>query len=579
MGRAQILFVQAATAVVISSLLAGFRSSREYILSAQLDDFVGGTLGEGWCREGHALNCSGVPRRNSPCQSIKAIHKSALLWLCLGTMACSSPDHVAPQGSLVIAFEAGPTTLDPRYATDEKSSLIGDLIYHGLTRLDEHGEPALDLAASVQALDARRYVFRLRPDFRFHDGSPVTAADVRATYESVLDPETASPKRESLALIERIDTPDDWTVSFTLRDPFAPFLDSTNLGILPAAELEKKTLSVTVGCGPFRLARFRRGRDIVLEAAHAHPERPPRLPGVVFKIIPDDTVRALELSRGVLHLVQNAIDPDMIPWLSRQPGLEVVSASGTTFHYLGLNLRDPHLGKPPVRQAIALAIDRDAIIRHLLKGYGTPATGLLSPQHWAYAPNVTSYPHDSARARELLDEAGFPDPDGLGPLPRFRLLYKGSTLQGRRRLAEVLQEQLAEVGIALDIRTYEWGTLYADIRRGNFQLYALAWVGVSDPDIYYSLFHSTMTPPRGNNRGGYADAEMDRLTELGRRVMNAGQRRDIYIAIQQRLGTTLPIIPLWWAPTVVVKTQRLHGFVPQPNGSLRSLEGAWFESH
>jgi peptide/nickel transport system substrate-binding protein len=275
--------------------------------------------------------------------------------------------------------------------------------------------------------------------------------------------------------------------------------------------------------------------------------------------------------------VQNAIDPDMIPWLQRDANVEVVSVPGTTFHYLGMNLDDQHLGRPLVRQAIAFAIDRDAIIRHLLEGQATPATGLLAPGHWAFTGAVTSYPHDPSRARALLDAAGFPDPDGDGPRPRFRLLYKGSMLQKRRRFAEVLQEQLAQIGVALDIRSYEWGTLYEDIRRGNFQLYALAWVGVSDPDIYYSLFHSSMTPPLGNNRGHYADPEIDRLTELGRATADRDARRTAYVAVQRRLSETLPIIPLWWTPTVVAKSIRLRGFVPQPNGSLRSLEHAWLE--
>jgi peptide/nickel transport system substrate-binding protein len=482
---------------------------------------------------------------------------------------------VAPAGSLTIGFEAAPTTLDPRYASDEKASLIGELIYHGLTRLDKHGQRVADLAAGWETPDQMRYVFHLRPDFAFHDGLPVTAADVKATYESVLDPATGSPKRESLTAIERIDTPDDLTVVFRLREPFAPFLDATGLGILPAGQLATGQRPITTGCGPFRLARFRRDTDIVLVAMHRHPDRAPRLPALHFRIIPDDTVRALELRRGDLHLVQNAVDPDMLPWLSRQEDLEVVTAAGTTFHYLGLNLRDPHLGHRLARQAIAHAIDRDTIIRHLLKGYAAPATGLLSPQHWAYTSDVVTYPYDPARARALLDMAGFSDPDGAGSQPRFRLSYKGSTLQGRRRLAEVLQEQLARVGIALELRTYEWGTLYADIRRGNFQLYALAWVGVSDPDIYYSLFHSTMTPPRGNNRGGYSDPEIDRLTEIGRRTTDRARRRDTYVAVQRRLAATLPMIPLWWAPTVVVKTRRLREFIPQPNGSLRSLKDAW----
>jgi len=491
-------------------------------------------------------------------------------------VACAAPPPLAPLGSLVVGLEAAPTTLDPRYGTDEKASLIGDLLYRGLTRLDRHGNPVPDLAISWDA-EPTRYVFRLRSGHVFHDGSAVSAADVRATYESVLDPATGSPKRESIAAIERIETPDDHTVIFTLREPFASFLDATGLGILPGRQLRPGRREVTVGCGPFRLASFERDTAIVLLPTVQPAGDAPRLPGVVFKIVPDDTVRALELSRGMLHLVQNAIDPDMLGWLARNGDVLVESVPGTTFHYIGLNLRDPRLGILAVRQAIAHAIDRPAIIRHLLKNHGEPATGLLSPQHWAYAPGGPRYGYDPARARALLDAAGFPDPDGPGPQPRFRLLYKGSSVQARRRLAEVLQEQLARVGIALDLRSYEWGTLYADIRRGSFQVYALAWVGVSDPDIYYSLFHSAMTPPRGNNRGGFADAGVDALLEATRRTPDRDRRAELYREIQGALASQLPIIPLWWAPNVAVHTTRLRGFEPQPQGSLLSLRRAWLD--
>jgi peptide/nickel transport system substrate-binding protein len=500
-----------------------------------------------------------------------------LLCACLFLAGCDAADTEPAPGTVVVALETAPTALDPRYATDETSSLICELLHRGLTRTDEHGDTVLDLAASVEVIDTAQYIFRLRPGLTFHDGTPVTARDVRATYASVLDPRAASPKRESLAVIERIDAPDDLTVIFTLREPFAPFLDATGLGILPARELEGDAATITLGSGPFRLLEFRRDRDLRLAAARTKPDGRRGPPELVFKIVPDDTVRALELRRGDIHVVQNAIDPDMIPWLQRDPNVEIVSVPGTTFHYLGMNLRDGHLGRPLVRQAMAFAIDRDAIIRHLLEGQATPATGLLAPGHWAFTDAVTSYPHDPSRARALLDASGFPDPDGGGPRPRFRLLYKGSMLQKRRRFAEVLQEQLAQVGIALDIRSYEWGTLYEDIRHGNFQLYALAWVGVSDPDIYYSLFHSSMTPPLGNNRGHYVDPEVDRLTELGRATTDREARRTAYVAVQRRLSETLPIIPLWWTPTVVAKSVRLRGFVPQPNGSLRSLEHAWLE--
>jgi peptide/nickel transport system substrate-binding protein len=183
--------------------------------------------------------------------------------------------------------------------------------------------------------------------------------------------------------------------------------------------------------------------------------------------------------------------------------------------------------------------------------------------------------HDPARARRLLDRAGFRDPDGAGPLPRFRLIYKTSTQVGRRRLAEAIQAELGAVGIAVDIRPYEWGTLYADVRSGNFELCALAWVGIGDPDLYYLAFHSAMTPPRGYNRGYYRSNVMDRLTARARTTLDAAERRRLYARVQRRAARDLPVVPLWWEDRVVVQSRRLDGFEPTPSGDLRGLATAW----
>jgi len=249
--------------------------------------------------------------------------------------------------------------------------------------------------------------------------------------------------------------------------------------------------------------------------------------------------------------------------------------SGTTFQYLGLNFADPRLRDPRVRRAIAHAIDRRALVDHLLGGSARAATGLLSPEHWAYTRDVETYEYDPATAKRLLDEAGYRDPDGDGPAVRFRLSYKTSTLDSRRRIGEALQAMLADIGIGLDVRSFEWATFYDDVRRGNFQLYSLAWIGVNDPDFYFALLHSTMVPPRGNNRGRYSDRMIDRLTLEGRQTLDPVKRQEIYGEIQRRTADDLPFIPLWWTDNVVVESDRLCGFVPEPDGSLESLARAW----
>jgi peptide/nickel transport system substrate-binding protein len=221
---------------------------------------------------------------------------------------------------------------------------------------------------------------------------------------------------------------------------------------------------------------------------------------------------------------------------------------------------------------LALAIDRASIIHHLLKDYAIPATGLLSPLNWAYDGSVAQWPFDPEKARRLLDQAGYPDPDGAGPSPRFRLSYKTTNLDLRKRIAEALKEQLARVGIDLEVRTYEWGTFYNDIKQGNFHLYSLAWVGIMDPDIYYQLFHSRSIPPDGDNRGHYSNPVIDRLLEQGRTITDAGARKIIYSQVQRILAEELPYIPLWWSHNVVVQNAALRGFTPYPDGDLISLK-------
>jgi peptide/nickel transport system substrate-binding protein len=262
----------------------------------------------------------------------------------------------------------------------------------------------------------------------------------------------------------------------------------------------------------------------------------------------------------------------VLPWLKNSTDATIEAHQGTTFQYIGINLTHPILKHQKVRHALAHAIDRESVIRHLIKNLGTPASGLLSPLNWAYESTVGQWPHDPEKARRLLDEAGFPDPDGYGPQPRFKLSFKTTNIDLRRRIAEAFKEQLQQVGIELEIRTYEWGTFFSDIKKGNFHLYALAWVGIQDPDIYYQIFHSSSVPPNGDNRGHYSNAGLDRLLEKGRTTTDITERKHIYGEVQRILAADLPYIPLWWWKNVIVKTSSLEGFVPYPDGDFTSLK-------
>ncbi len=488
--------------------------------------------------------------------------------LCLVGAACRSETQRGD--TLVVALEAMPTNLDPRFATDAASARIDDLVFRSLTRLDEHQRNVPDLAVDWRVESPVAVRFRLRSDASFSEGTPLTAADVRATYESILDPRTGSPKRGDLSFLAAVESPDASTLVFRLREPFAPFLQATTIGILPAALLNAGT-RVLLGAGAYRIDLVKPGQEVLLAARAGHGG----IQRIRFRAIPDDTVRSLELDQGTVDLVENAIEPDNVRWLEERERICVRRAPGTTFQYLGVSFADPRLADLRVRRAIAHAVDRKALIDGLLAGAARQATGLLPPEHWAYEGGGRQYPYDPAAAKRLLDEAGYPDPDGDGPQMRFRVSYKTTTLDSRRRIGEALQAMLGEVGIGLDVRSFEWATFYDDIRSRRFELYSLAWVGISEPDFFYTLLHSTMTPPRGSNRAGYADPTIDALVDAGRRTLDPAERRSIYAQVQARVADTLPFIPLWWSDNVVVQTKRLCGFVPYPDGSLVSLTTAW----
>jgi peptide/nickel transport system substrate-binding protein len=206
----------------------------------------------------------------------------------------------------------------------------------------------------------------------------------------------------------------------------------------------------------------------------------------------------------------------------------------------------------------------------MLRGTARVATGILTPENWAYEDSVMRYSYEPAAAKRMLEEAGYSANDR-----RLRFVYK-TTPEGRR-LAETLQAMLGEVGIRIEIRTNEWATFYSDLVHGNFDLASSQLVGVVDPHQYFSMCDSKEVPPRGMNRGAYSSAEMDRLVELGDSTIDPAIRRGIYARVQQVAASDLPFVPLWWMDNVAAFNRRLVGFDPYPNGSLRSLAAATYQ--
>jgi peptide/nickel transport system substrate-binding protein len=473
---------------------------------------------------------------------------------------------------LRVEIETSPSTLDPRYATDVISSRIGELIYDSLVKADSRGGFAGDLAQSIERPTPTLWVFHLARRCRFSNGKLLTARDVKYTYDSAMNPASASLKRGSLAALARVDAPDAFTVSFTTNGPFAAALELATLGVVPAGTPANGPRGLPPpGSGPFKLARFERDEEVVLERNSWWAGQASAMRGIVFKVMPDAIVRALELMKGLGDFAENNVPAQMLGDLQGRRALRVVRYAGVGYQYLIFNFRDPRLRDIRVRRAIAMAIDRQAIVNSLLARTARVASGMLAPENWAYEPEVATYSYDPAAAARLLDEAGLRAPAGEGPGTRFTLVYKTTGDEERRSLAQVFQAMLAKVGIRLDVRTNEWATFYSDIQHGDFDVASLAWVGINDPHHYYTVFDSKMLPPHGSNRGYYSNAKMDELLERAEVEMDRDARRRIYGAVQKLAAADLPYVSLWWQDNVTIMNRRVRGFAPYPNGSWRSF--------
>jgi len=243
---------------------------------------------------------------------------------------------------------------------------------------------------------------------------------------------------------------------------------------------------------------------------------------------------------------------------------------------MGFNYRDPILKDVRVRQALAYAIDRRPMLEYLWRGFAQPASSTLPPQSWAYSADVPTYDYDPERARHLLDSAGYRVQGGV----RFHLTMKTSTDENTRLMVAVLQQQLRRVEIQLDVRTYEFGTFFADVSRGAFQFYSLRWIGGNeDPDIFEYAFHSSKFTPNGANRSFYSNPRVDSIIDQARSELDQGKRKELYAELQRILAEDLPSINLWYLDNVLVHSQRVINLTLNPPGNYDFLRTAQIASN
>ncbi len=489
--------------------------------------------------------------------------------LCSLLFACARKP--SPQ-TLVMIIESSPANLDPRVGLDAQSERIGDLLFDNLLSRDEHLNVKPGLAERWETPDPRTYIFHLRHGVKFSDGRPLTSRDVKWSFDSLLQGKIRSTKAAAYRLVDHIDAPDDSTVVFHLKEAWAPLLwnlaGGGGMGIVPDGGGDEISRN-PIGTGPFRLVSAEMDKDVVIERNDNYWGDKAKLDRVRFIVVPDTTTRALELRKGSADVEINALFPDMVSALEREPNLQVLRGPGTVLGYMGFNLRDPILQNLRVRQAIAYALDRQPLIHYLLRDFARPATSVLPPESWAYDPKVESYPHNPEAARRLLDAAGYPASDGV----RFHLTMKTSTEESSRAMAAVFQQQLREVGIVLDIRSFEFATFFSDVTHGEFQMYSLRWVGGNeDPDIFEYAFHSARIIPNGANRQFYNNPRIDQLIDHARSETDQNARKQDYAQVQQILAEDLPYVDLWYFDNVMVYSKRVRNLQLNPSGNYDFLK-------
>jgi peptide/nickel transport system substrate-binding protein len=507
---------------------------------------------------------------------------SRLIPLVLLLAACEPRQRRTPDDTLVVLFEAAAKTADPRYALSAYDAKLSRLVAPGLVTVDsEDMAPRPLLAEKIEQEDELNWLVTVRADARFSDGKPLLAEDVAWTFETVLAKDSDSLWHKGFSeRFSAVEVVDARTVRFKLREPLATFMTDLDMGIIAkhgAGKDGKYPGGRVLGAGPYRVDEISSARVVLRANPYWHGGKPGS-PTIVIKNVRDAAARLIMLAGGSADLSQNAFRYDLIDDVLARERVKEVRHTSNILTYMLLNNEDPILKDPKVRRAMALALDRQTIVDHKFAGRAVLATGLLPPDHWCYAA-VPQIPYDPAAAKRLLDEAGYPDPDGSeGPKPRFSLVYKTSADQFRVAIARVIASQLGKVGIKVEVRPFEFATFFADIKKGTYQIATMQTSDITEPDLLYTYFNSDRIPsakdPNANNRWRYRNALVDELTAKGRRVSARAERIKLYADVQRQLAADLPIIPLWHEDNVAIVNSDVVDFVVLPNARLSGLATA-----
>jgi peptide/nickel transport system substrate-binding protein len=452
-------------------------------------------------------------------------------------------------------------TLDFRKLTDFNDWRVATLVYSSLVRNNDQFHPIPDLAERWET-DDTKYVFHLR-QAKFHDGTPVSSDDVKATFDKVLDPNFGAPNRPLFAAIQSVEAPDPRTVTMHLSAPnpalmaFLPWV-----GIVPRRYAEQHPELVAtnpIGSGPYKFVSTVPQNVTVLDAFDDFWGGRPAFRRLQYRIVPDATTRTVEVQSGNADMATEVAFSD-VSAVMRDPKLYTVQVPPNGFNYLGLNLQNPVLADLKVRQAIAYAIDRDAINKAVYYGLAQKAVSPVIPTSWGFDPHVTVYNYDQGKAKQLLTEAG--RAKGV----TVKLTCPNS--QEYTQIGTILKQQLGAVGIDVDLAPQEFTVLVSQVIKGQIGdlLLGFGWGQQMDPEQHmYRQFLSTNEPPHGYNFVRYSNAELDKVLTDANSTLDTSRRKALLGRAQQILTRDLPYIYLFNVPEYWAISARVTGITaPAP---------------
>lgn len=501
------------------------------------------------------------------------------------TEAPSAPENpaapVPADGDAIVSASIGePSNLIPALATDTASSEINGRVYNGLLKIDKDLNIVPDLAEKLEISDnGLTFIFHLRRDVRWHDGTPYTSRDAMFTYKLMVDPKTPTAYGEPYKQVKTAETPDDYTFIVTYERPLARALISWCFHQMPAHLLEGQDLEASplvrhpIGTGPYKFEKWEAGQRVTLVANDDYFEGRPHLDRVIMRIIPDLNAQMMELMSGGIDTM--SLTPDQYDEKAGDASFtsqyNVFRYPAFSYTYLGFNFDSPLFADRRVRQAIAHAIDKNELVDGVLLGLGRPANGPFKPEMWAYNQDVKPYPYDVEKAKSILAEAGWTDSDGDGFLDKDGQPFQFTimTNQGnkvREQTGLIIQARLAEVGVKVNLRIVEWAAFLKEyLDKHNFEAVVMGWTVPIEPDLY-DVWNSTKTQPGELNFINYKNEEVDRLIDEARFTLDQPTRKKAFDRIQEIFYEDVPYVFLYVPDALPVYSNRFIGPEVGPGG-------------